>query len=200
MNSASRQWIWAPSILGVMWVGLFASADYDSTTQTWWQLFVLTPERSLLCAVTTPFFHANLSHLLGNLGFAYALTFSFNGMLRPIQVLGVWLVLAPLATLISFIANPSPLVGASAGLTGVLGCALKVALDHDAKPLKTRSIVAIVAVLVCLAPGDQIAHVSGLCLGYVFGLRLLHAEYMPRVAGFSLLIVCLYLVWATQVT
>ena len=197
MNSASKQWILAPSILGVIWAGLFVSIDYDSTTQTWWQLFVLAPDRSLVCAVTTPFFHANLPHLLSNVGIAFALAFSFNGVLRPMQVVGLWLILAPSATLISFIADPSPLVGASAGLMGLLGCALKVALDHDTKPLKTRSILVIVAILVCLAPGDQVAHVSGLCLGYVFGIRLLRAEYMPRVAGLSVLITSLYLVWAT---
>lgn len=176
MNSAARQWTLAPSILSLIWCGLFLSVDYDAPTHTWWNLFVLTPQHSILCTVTTTFFHANLAHVLSNVALAYTLSFGIRDLLDSRQMITLWLILAPTATLVSFLLTPGSLVGASAGLMGVLGGALSLALSGESKRSKKWLILGCVAFLVLSTPGDRIAHVSGFFLGYGLSRRIVDAD------------------------
>jgi membrane associated rhomboid family serine protease len=177
MNSVSRQWLIAPSILAVSWALIFGATDYDSTAQIWWQAFVLQPSSAILCVTTTTFFHANVVHLLSNIALVYILAFFLRGVLAPTQFTTLWFILGPLATLISFLSDPSPLVGASAGLVAVLGGALRLSLSDEKKSLKTWFTLALMTTLVCLAPGDRVAHISGLCLGYLLGAWVTNLRY-----------------------
>ena len=175
MNSAAKQWTLAPSILGLIWGGVFFLVDYGSLTQTWWRPFILSSETPVVCALTTTFFHANLAHLLSNIMLVYMLSFGVGGLFRPGQFLALWVILAPLATLVSFLVTPGSLVGASAGLLAILGGALSLALSAESKALKKWLIFGCVFALVLSAPGDRNAHVAGFVLGYVFGEKIANA-------------------------
>jgi membrane associated rhomboid family serine protease len=187
MNSVSRQWLVAPSILGALWTQIFTSVDYNTAAQTWWQTFVLQPGSSVLSVVTTTFYHANLPHLLSNLVFVYTLAFVLRGVLSPAPFMALWLIFAPLATLISYLSDPNPLVGASGGLMAILGGALSVAVSSETNIQKKWLSLALVATLVFLAPGDRTAHMSGLCLGYCLGGWIINARYALNIGlGFTL--------------
>lgn len=175
MNSAARQWALAPSILSLIWGSIFLSVDYESATSDWWSLFVLSPERPILCSLTTTFFHANLAHVLSNIAFVYMLSFGLGELLRTRQFIAIWLIVAPLATLISFQVSPGTLVGASGGLMGVLGAALSLSLSVESKIFRKWLTVGCVAALVLVSPGDRVAHASGFVLGYALGNRIADA-------------------------
>ena len=183
MNSASRQWALAPSILSLIWGGAFLSVDYQSVTHAWWNPFVLSLEQSPLCSFTTTFFHANLAHVLSNIALAYILSYGLRELFRPNQFLAFWLIVAPMATLVSFLITPGALVGASAGLMGVLGGALALALNDASKRSPKWLTVVCVAVLVFCAPGDRIAHLSGFFLGYGCSRRIVATDVALQSAG-----------------
>ena len=169
MNSSSIKWLAAPSSLAFAWTLIFAAVDYESTVQTWWKGLVLQPSSGILCATTTTFFHANLVHLLSNITFVYMLAFTLRGVFRPTQFIVLWSIFSPLATLTSYLWDPSPLVGASAGLAAIMGGALRVSLGGETRSLKKWFTLVLMTMLVCWAPGDRVAHISGFCFGYLLG-------------------------------
>ena len=155
-------------LLCVFWLILFYAAPTVTHLNGWHTNFILTPDSSYFALLTTHFFHVDGHHLLTNIAMCLGLMFFLKDLISNVRFAALWLSCGPIATTASFIMEPGALVGASGGLMGVLGGALAlVPMAHQSSQFRLLIGILVVGSTVAL-PGDAVAHVSGLLVGYGF--------------------------------
>lgn len=182
---------YGPALLSALWVLVFCASDLRAPMESsWWRFFVAYDGASPWSLVTTTYFHASLSHLLSNICLAFALTTMFKETLNARSHVSVWLCAAPISALASFMVNQGGLVGASGGLTGILGTAVAIASFAQPKTLKRLLTFGLASFVVIVLPGDIVAHLSGFLVGLIFGPILCRSQNL-----FHYLLVISLLFW-----
>ena len=166
MSQPKQNAISAGLTLCITWLVVFLAIPKFENLTGWHWRFVLTPNTSLSTLFTTHFFHANGYHLFANFGLVAGLLFTLRGVLQNPQIIAVWLVSAPVATAVSYFLDPGILVGASAGIMGILGAGMATVRMQE-QPIYLRIALGVMVVIcTMMLPGDAVAHISGLLVGY----------------------------------
>ena len=173
----------AAVILALIWSFVFLATGTIDANGGWWTPYVLSTNGSMLSMLTTHFFHANALHLLSNVVLVFLFSLVIRDGLDTMNIIGAWLITAPLATAASYYSDPAAIVGASGGVLGILGMAFsRVKLDGLTQRMRTFVSLLVIACTLSL-PGDTLAHVVGFLAGFVLGQRQITPRTLVMLGG-----------------
>jgi rhomboid protease GluP len=125
--------------------------------------------------LTSTFLHGDVIHLISNMWALFALgtAFSIN---FPLLFIIVYFVSGIAGSLSSFFFNPSPSVGASGSIFGLIGFILSQAvLNPDVGNLSSLIMYIVISFVISNLPGSRIdnyGHLGGLVSGLIIGFLI----------------------------
>ncbi len=132
---------------------------------------------------TSNFLHANLTHLFVNMFSLYNVGPVVNTVYGNLGFALIYFLSGIGSSFASFQFNPTPSVGASGAIFGLVGALLAYSIIEGNTQLLTNIlvIIAINAAIGFFSPQiDNIGHLGGLVCGFVLGVLLLYALPNPE--------------------
>jgi len=148
------------------------------------EMFALYPAHVIArpwTLVTYMFLHGSFAHLLFNMLFLFFFGPRLESLVGSKTFLGIYLGSGVIAGIGHVLTSSSPVVGASGALYGIFGCLAIIApyivVFVYFIPMKITHAVILFAIMdfLLMGSGDMIAHaahLSGLLVGLVYGMRL----------------------------